>query len=134
MRTHHRAARTLLIAVALVAVLPGVGQAAIPDSGVYTACRLNGIGTIRLIDPALPASSLLSHCTVLEAEISWNMGAKGDPGPQGPQGLQGPPGLQGLRGLTGLQGLQGPAGQPGVPGPAGPAGPKGDTGSAAGQI
>jgi len=83
MRTHHRAAPTLLIAVALVAVLPGVGQAAIPDSGVSTACRLSGIGTISLIESTLPASSLLSHCTVLEAQISWSRGAQGDPGPKG---------------------------------------------------
>jgi hypothetical protein len=37
-----------------------------------------------LIDPSAPSSSLLSHCTRLETEISWNQaGPKGDPGAPG---------------------------------------------------
>ena len=75
-------------AVALL-VVAGVAYAAIPDSaGVYTACKLNGIGTIRLIDPSLPSTSLLSHCTALESQISWNQkGQKGDPGAPGENGV-----------------------------------------------
>ena len=71
--------------MALFALAGGVAYATIPDgAGVYTACKLNALGTIRLIDPSLPASSLLSHCTALETAISWNQrGQKGDPGQNG---------------------------------------------------
>jgi hypothetical protein len=62
----------LLLAVAAV-VLGGVAYAAIPDAGgVYTACRLNATGTIRLIDPSLGSSNLLGHCVALESKITWN--------------------------------------------------------------
>ena len=66
----------LLVAALALVTAGGIGYAAIPDSnGVFTACRLNGVGTIRLIDPAAtPASSLLNHCTNLETQISWNQG------------------------------------------------------------
>src|SRR5262245_30813 len=47
--------------------------AAIPDGNkTYTACVLKSVGTIRLIDPSLPASNLMSHCTPLETQITWN--------------------------------------------------------------
>ena len=66
-----------LIAVIAAAVLGGVAYAAIPDAGgVYTACKLNATGTIRLIDPSLGSSSLLSHCTALEARITWNQSGR----------------------------------------------------------
>jgi hypothetical protein len=45
--------RRRIAAVAVVGALAaaGVAYAAIPDSnGVYTACMLNGVGTVRLID------------------------------------------------------------------------------------
>jgi hypothetical protein len=65
--------------VAILVVLAGlvsaaVAYAAIPDSnGVYTACMLNKVGTIRLIDKSLPATSLMSHCnSALETEVAWN--------------------------------------------------------------
>ncbi len=76
----------LLVVVAAFVTAGGIGYAAIPDSnGVYTACRLNGVGTIRLIDPAAtPASSLLNHCTNLETKITWNEG-----GPRRPSRRQG---------------------------------------------
>ena len=91
MRIRHPRGKGVLVlagAVALLAVA-GVAYAAIPDSaGVYTACRLNGIGTIRLIDPSAPSSSLLSHCTAFETQISWNQkGQKGDTGTPGKDGV-----------------------------------------------
>src|SRR5207248_5644801 len=49
-----RGLRSGLLIVAVLAVAGGIAYAAIPDSaGVYTACKLNATGTIRLIDPSL---------------------------------------------------------------------------------
>lgn len=78
----------LVGAVTLLAV-GGVAYATIPDGrGVYTACRLNGVGTIRLIDPSASSTSLLSHCTRLETQITWNqLGQKGDTGATGKDGV-----------------------------------------------
>jgi hypothetical protein len=91
--------RLVLLVVAAALVTGGVAYATIPDSaGVYTACRLNNVGTIRLIDPtATPASSLLSHCTSLETPITWNQ-----TGPQGPAGSAGAAGPQGAKGDPGM--------------------------------
>ena len=61
-----------VVAAALTAV--GIGYAAIPSNGTYTACKLRATGTIRLIDKSLPSSSLLSKCTAFEDEISWEQG------------------------------------------------------------
>jgi len=83
----------VLVLAGLVALLVagGIAYATIPDGGgVFTACRLNGVGTIRLIDPSGPSSSLLSRCTQLETQIQWNAkgqtGATGQAGPAGPAG------------------------------------------------
>jgi hypothetical protein len=63
----------VLVGVLMLLAVAGVAYATIPDGGgVYTACRLNGIGTIRLIDPSASSSSLLSHCTAFETQITWN--------------------------------------------------------------
>src|SRR5262249_43986849 len=70
-------------------------------------CKLNATGTIRLIDPSLGSSSLLGHCTKIEAQITWN--EQGQPGAQGPAGPQGDPGPQGLQGEQGPQGDPGPS-------------------------
>ena len=89
MRTQMRRRGVVALAAAAVLLaLAGVAYATIPDGGgVYTACRLNGVGTIRLIDPSGPSSSLLSRCTALETQIQWNeKGQKGDTGPVGPAG------------------------------------------------
>jgi len=99
----------------------GITYAASPDSGnVYTACMLKNVGTIRLIDKSLPSTNLMSHCTSLEAEISWNQqgqqgttGATGAPGPQGPAGPKGDPGADGARGPAGAPGADGQDGAPG---------------------
>ena len=66
--------RTLLVATAAALAAGGVGIAgAIPDGNrVITACMLKNVGTVRLIDTSLPASSVLSHCTSLEREVTWN--------------------------------------------------------------
>ena len=50
----------VVIGLALAALTTaGIAYATIPDAnGVYTACRLNITGTIRLIDPSLGAGSL----------------------------------------------------------------------------
>ena len=70
---------------------------------------MNGIGTIRLIDPTVtPASSLLNHCTSLETKITWIQGgSKGPPGDEGPVGDKGPTGDNGPVGDTGLAGDRG---------------------------
>ena len=75
MRITHPRRKGVLALVGVMALLAvaGVAYATIPDGGgVYTACRLNGVGTIRLIDPSGPSTSLLSHCTKFETEITWN--------------------------------------------------------------
>ena len=128
--------RVSVLVVAGLAVAGAAAYASIPSSGnVYTACELNHIGTIRLIDPTLPSSSFMSHCTALETQVSWNQtgqpgpvgpqGPKGDTGAAGPAGPQGPAGNDGALGATGPAGAQGPAGQDGAPGGTGPAGPPG---------
>jgi hypothetical protein len=83
----------------MLAVAGGVAYAAIPDTGTstYHACMLKNVGTIRIIDPSLPTSSLLQHCNAnLETQITFNQnGPKGD---AGPPGAVGPPGPQGAPG------------------------------------
>src|SRR4051794_36505564 len=68
--------------------------AAIPDTGkTFTACVVKNLGTVRFIDPSLPSSNFMSHCTSLETQIAWNaQGPSGPPGPVGPQGVPGPKG------------------------------------------
>lgn len=85
----------LVLATALVG---GVAWATIPDEdGLYTACKLNALGTIRLIDPAGPSTSLLSHCTTRETQITWNQtGPKGEPGAGGAVGAPGAKGEPGV--------------------------------------
>ncbi|HEY7396813.1 MAG TPA: hypothetical protein VH538_00810 [Gaiellaceae bacterium] len=86
------------VAAASLAVAGGIAYATIPDSGnTDHACMLNNVGTIRIIDSALPSNSLLQHCTKIESEITFDQqgprglqGAKGVPGPQGPVGPAGP--------------------------------------------
>ena len=114
-RRLHLGRRSLVIAgvaVVVAAVAGGIAYASIPDSGgTYTACMLKATGTIRLIDHSLPASSLLSHCTPYESEISWNqVGARGATGPKGATGARGPTGDLGPQGVRGPQGTTGPAG------------------------
>jgi hypothetical protein len=93
---------TVLAVLAAALVAGGVAYAAIPDSGgVYTACMLKHVGTLRLIDTTLPSSSPMSHCTTYETQVTWNQtGQQGQQGPQGPKGDIGPRGPAGADGLT----------------------------------
>ncbi len=81
--------RRFAIAVAAIfALAGGIAYAAIPDAGtgVYHACMLKNIGTIRIIDPDK------QHCvSALETEITFNK-----QGPAGPPGLNGTPGTNGV--------------------------------------
>ena len=126
--------RTICAGLVLAAALVGgVAWATIPsDGGVYTACKLSATGTIRLIDPSGPSTSLLGHCTTYETQITWNQrGPKGEPGPAGavgPLGAQGAVGTNGAQGPAGDRGAQGPKGDPGEPGAAGRPGVAGTNG------
>ncbi len=109
--------RTICAGLVLAAALVGgVAWATIPsDGGVYTACKLNATGTIRLIDPSAASTSLLSHCNATyETQISWNQ--KGPAGAAGTNGAAGPKGDQGNPGSNGLNGRDGAAGANGDPG------------------
>lgn len=148
--------RWLLQGVLLVTLTLGAGRAlaSVPDAnGVYTACYVKALGTLRLIDTADPRQRCLDR---VEVKISWSQS-----GPIGPTGVAGnsvtaTPVLSGLDmncwtggtafmidgvvagyacdgkagkdGLDGSQGPMGPQGLPGPPGAAGPAGAKGDKG------
>ena len=97
----------------------GEAQAAIPDAnGVYTACYLKAIGSVRVIDTART-----TICTSVETKFTWNaqgpVGPQGSAGPAGAPGAQGPQGLPGATGLQGLQGAKGDAGPQGLVGPPG---------------
>ncbi len=125
--------RLAVISVVLLAGAAGIAYATIPDgNNVYSACMLKNVGTVRLIDPSLPSSSFLSHCTSIEKQVSWN--AQGVPGPQGlkgdtgPQGLKGNPGSDGINGTNGADGAQGPQGLKGNPGSDGINGAQGPQG------
>jgi hypothetical protein len=104
-KSHGKRRLTLTLAVVVAfGIAGGIAYATIPSAGnVYNACMLKGIGTIRLIDKALPSTNLLSHCVDgKELEVSWNQ--------SGPPGAAGPKGADGEKGDTGEQGPQGPAG------------------------
>jgi hypothetical protein len=123
-----RSRRIVGLTVVLVALAGGIAWAAIPAAdGTYTACRLNNVGTVRLIDPSLPSSSLLGHCTSAETQITWNKG--GPTGPKGPPGDKGPTGDKGPVGSNGPTGDKGPTGDAGSKGATGDKGPAGDAGS-----
>jgi hypothetical protein len=85
-------------AVVATVLAGGVAWAAIPgDGGVYSACMLRNVGTVRLIDKSLPPGNLMSRCKpALEVEISWS-----EQGPQGLPGVQGSPGQNGSDGEDG---------------------------------
>jgi hypothetical protein len=86
-----RSARRFALVAVLFASAAGIAYAAIPDgNGVYTACMLKSIGTIRLIDPSLPASNPMGHCSSLETRITFNQqGQQGSPGSPGAPGKDG---------------------------------------------
>ncbi len=117
-----RPVRVLVIGAALMAATSGVAVATTALTSAFTDAQgqlhscVSKLGTVRLIDASLPATSLLQHCNAtLETEVTWNQ-----IGPQGKPGLTGP---------AGADGAQGPKGDAGTQGPAGPKGDKGDTGT-----
>ena len=95
MRGRHLVA-ALVGAAVVLAVAGNLAWAAIPGGGgVYTACMLKNVGTVRLIDKSLPAGNLMSHCKpALEVEVSWNQaGQQGIPGTPGANGSDGDDGV-----------------------------------------
>jgi hypothetical protein len=129
MRTSTKVLAALTAAVALAAsagpaTASGSASAVIPASdGTFTGCLLKDVGALRLIDPSLPAKSLMGHCSKFEQQVQWNQ--QGPAGPQGPAGDPGPQGPKGADGATGPPGPQGPKGDDGAAGPAGPPGQNG---------
>jgi hypothetical protein len=101
----------LVAALALLAIIPGVAYATIPNDGVINACYTKSGGTLHVIDASV------RNCSKGQTSLSWD--AEGTPGPQGPVGEQGATGPQGP---VGPQGPEGPQGATGPQGPAGPAG------------
>ena len=95
-----RGRRLALAVVGIFALAGGIAYAAIPDAGtgVYHACMLNTLGTIRIIDPASEQCS-----SSLETEITFNQkGQKGDPGTAGTPGAKAPDGTNGTNGTNGM--------------------------------
>jgi hypothetical protein len=129
-------AKRSVISLAVFGVALGVGgvaSATIPSSsGVYTACELKGLGTVRLIDPLLAARNFESHCTPFEQQISWDQ--SGGAGATGPVGATGASGSAGHTGPTGPQGVPGATGAAGATGPQGVTGAAGPTGPGAGGV
>ena len=133
-----RIGRLVVLCGVGLALAAGIAYATIPSGGVYTACMLKNVGTIRLIDPSLPASNPLGHCISLEQQITFNQ--------TGQQGLAGPTGVTGAAGATGATGATGPGGatgatgaaghdgKDGVRGPAGATGPAGPAGGSGSQV
>jgi hypothetical protein len=126
--------KLVVLVLAFVAAMAGVGVAAIPSSsdGVITGCYNKTSGLLRAVDAQAGAT-----CSSSERKLTWNQ--TGPAGPQGNTGATGPAGLQGDTGATGPAGPQGdtgatgPAGPQGDTGATGPAGPQGDTGPAGPQ-
>src|SRR5207248_983648 len=109
---------------------------------VFSACKNNATGVIRLLPSSLPAplgtqcNTSATNPLLLETPISWNQtgpqgatGPQGLPGDRGPKGDKGDTGPKGDMGAMGSTGLQGPTGDTGSTGPSGPQGAKGDTGA-----
>jgi hypothetical protein len=127
-----RSRQSVVLGGVLVLVAAGIAYATVPGSGkVYRACMRTKAGTVRLIDPSLPSSNPMSHCTKLEAPISWNQqGRQGAAGAKGRPGATGATGATGPAGAIGAQGPQGETGSPGAKGDTGAQGPRGETGAA----
>ncbi len=126
-----RRGRIAVGAAAALAISGGVAYATgSGGSGVITACELNNVGTIRLIEPGRPG--LKGHCSNIETQVTWNQkgqpGVKGDKGDPGAPGAKGDPGAPGANGDPGAPGAKGDPGAPGAKGDPGAPGAKGDTG------
>lgn len=103
-----------LIAVAALAALAGVGDAASGGgAGTIKGCVKKRGGQLRIV-----AAS--KRCRRGERTLTFNR--------QGRRGPRGKPGAQGKRGARGARGRTGSAGPTGAPGPTGPQGPRGEPG------
>lgn len=92
-----RWAQVFTIALAIPA---GGAQASIPAAdGTYTGCLFRALGTVRLIDAAVPTQKCLGQ---VETLVTWNK-----VGPAGPAGATGQPGAPGAPGAPGTPGLDG---------------------------
>jgi Protein of unknown function (DUF1566)/Collagen triple helix repeat (20 copies) len=117
--------KTRIVSVlALTAIAVSLGTPNTAQASTIYACKLNALGTLRIVSAA-------ATCSGLETKISWD--SVGPPGPQGLQGVQGNPGATGAAGPIGPTGSAGAQGVAGVAGPAGPAGPTGATGATGSQ-
>jgi hypothetical protein len=93
---------------AALLTMTSVALAAIPDSGVFTACSSVKDGSLRLIDPAAGG-----ECRKGEQQVTWNAqglpgapGAPGEPGAAGEDGavtrvaVSNPPDVTGISGSS----------------------------------
>jgi hypothetical protein len=95
MKLERLASRSIVSAV--LAMGTAVASASVPAAdGTYTGCYFKSLGTIRLIDTAIPAQKCLAG---LETVVTWNR-----TGPQGPAGPAGVPGATGAPGAKGANG------------------------------
>jgi hypothetical protein len=152
MRLEKLASRSIVSAI--LAMGATMASASVPAAdGTYTGCYFKSLGTIRLIDTAIPAQKCVAG---VETLVTWNRtGLQGPAGPAGAPGTAGAPGKDGANGtnvtasaidpisdlrcgfLGGVEvfqdgvskavvcSIQGPAGAPGLPGSPGA---KGDAG------
>jgi hypothetical protein len=114
----------LVSALALTAIAVSLGTPNTAQASTIYACKLNALGTLRIVSAA-------TTCSGLETKISWD--SVGPPGPQGLQGVQGNPGATGAAGPIGPTGSTGAQGVAGVAGPAGPTGATGSMGATGSQ-
>jgi hypothetical protein len=98
MRTARAVLRSVIPAVLVASAT--IASASVPDSGgIYTGCYFKALGTIRLIDTAIPAQKCLAG---FETLVTWNR-----TGLQGPAGSAGTPGAAGAPGAPGANGANG---------------------------
>lgn len=91
--------RTVLLALAVLALVGGVATATIPGSGgVISGCYEKSTGVLRVINTGIRSA----RCHKNEKPISWS--AQGPTGPRGHQGSQGTSGIQGPPGTNGSDG------------------------------
>jgi hypothetical protein len=97
-----RSLRLALVTTAFFVSAAGVALATTaltaPQPTVIQTCKLNGIGTLRVVGAATDCNPKL------ETPLSWN-----SQGPIGPAGITGAPGPRGEKGDTGAQGPAGSA-------------------------
>jgi len=88
----------VLAAAGVLGVTGGMADAAAPAAtGPIAGCVTQGVGVVRVIDPARG-----EHCLWFETPLSWDRGGSpGQPGPAGPAGPAGETGRTGAKGPRG---------------------------------